>query len=270
MLTPWTNSLDAALIWRGTFILLHLAGTFLIFVIGRWLLHKIIRRVFRPMIQREQASNPPRAARLITLETVAQSIMLYALYFIVLGLLMASVGLNPLSLVATAGVAGVAIGFGAQKLVRDVITGFLLLLEDQFSVGDLVTIGGNTGVVVETGMRITKLRDEAGRLIILSNGDIAQVINFSKGEFRIGIDLAVSSNADPQAVAEVVQAAGSLLVERNSRVKHPVVRGVTSMSASSTTYRIEATAPPSERTDAEADLRAALRAALTQREIPLA
>lgn len=250
-------------------LVLRLAGTFLVFLLGRWVLRTLLHRVFRPMIAREEADHPYRAARLKTLETVAQSVMLYTLYFIVLGLLLASFGLNPLSLVATAGVAGVAVGFGAQKLVRDVLTGFILLMEDQYAVGDLVTIGGNTGVVVETGMRITKLRDESGRLIILSNGDIAQVINFSKGDFRIGIDLAVSSEAAPQSVADAVRRAGEILAERNSRVKQPELRGVTAMGAASVTYRIEAVAPPHQRIDAEAELRSALRTALEEFEVKL-
>lgn len=251
-------------------VAMGLIGTAVVFFVGRGFIRLLLHRGFRPMIEREQTANPARAARLLTLETVSESLLRYTLYFVVLGLLMFSVGLNPASLIATAGVAGVAIGFGAQKLVRDVVTGFLLLLEDQFSVGDLVTIGGNTGVVVETGMRITKLRDDAGRLIILSNGDIVQVINFSKGEYRIGVDLAVSSEADLEAIRDAVKEAGALLSGQDSTVTQPEVRGITAMSASSVTYRIEALAPPSDRTVAEGELRAALRKVLEGREIKLA
>jgi small conductance mechanosensitive channel len=93
-------------------------------------------------------------------------------------------------------VAGLAVGFGAQKLVKDVITGFFLLLEDQYAVGDYVTIGTVTGTVEELGMRITRLRDDDGRLYILSNGDIGQVCNMSRGPLAGVLEVAIAASAD--------------------------------------------------------------------------
>jgi small-conductance mechanosensitive channel len=251
-------------------ILGSLLVALILFLVGRGLTNVILSRVFKPLIAREQAANSPRASRLITLETLAKSVLLYTLYFVILFIIMTAFGIPVASLLATAGVAGVAIGFGAQKLVKDVMTGFFLLLEDQFAVGDLVSINGNLGIVEETGMRITKLRDDAGRLIILSNGDIGMVINYSKGGFKISFDVGVAAETSPETVKEALDGAAQRLAQEKGISIEPVLRGVMGMSGTNVTYRIEATAPPADRLDAEARLRAALLAELSERGVKLA
>jgi moderate conductance mechanosensitive channel len=248
---------------------LKIAAAFLVFFLGRWLVRFGLRRTFTPLIARESDLNPARAARLTTLQTVIRSVMMYALYFVAAIMLLAAVGVNTTSLFATAGVAGVAIGFGSQKIVRDVVTGFLLLLEDQFAVGDVVSIGGNVGVVEETGMRITKLRDESGRLIILSNGDISQVINYSKGSFLVAVDATVAADTPPEKIEAAVQEAAEELQESDAGVSNVRLKGTTAMAAATLTYRVEATARPAHRLDAETALRAALRRALLKNEVQL-
>lgn len=256
---------DAAPVTLG-----RLAVAFLVFLVGRWFLNLILQRVFTPLIARERQANSPRVARLVTLQTLSRSILLYALYFWFIYLILYSFDISLGPLLATAGVAGVAIGFGAQKLVKDVMTGFFLLLEDQFAVGDLVQINGNLGIVEETGMRITKLRDDSGRLIILSNGDIAQVINYSKGGFKISFDVAMAAETSPDTVKEALEGAAQRLKDEKGVSIEPALRGVIGMSAASVTYRIDATAPPADRLDAEARLRAAMLAELTERGVKLA
>jgi small conductance mechanosensitive channel len=246
-----------------------LIAALLLFLIGRGLTGVILSRIFKPLIARERAAQSPRAARLVTLETLAKSVLLYTLYFVILFIVLTAFHIPIASLLATAGVAGVAIGFGAQKLVKDVMTGFFLLLEDQFAVGDLVQINNNLGIVEEMGMRITKLRDDAGRLIILSNGDIAQVINYSKGGFKISFDVAVSAEATPDTVREALEGATQRLKQEKGISVEPRLRGVVGMTGASVTYRIDATAPPADRLDAEARLRAALLAELSERGIKL-
>jgi small conductance mechanosensitive channel len=251
-------------------ILGRLGVAFLVYLLGKWLLNLILRRVFTPLIARERQANSPRVARLVTLETLSRSILLYALYFWFIYLILFAFDISLGPLLATAGIAGVAIGFGAQKLVKDVMTGFFLLLEDQFAVGDLVSINGNLGIVEETGMRITKLRDDAGRLIILSNGDIGMVINYSKGGFKISFDVGVSAETSPETVKEALDGAAQRLKKEKGISIEPVLRGVMGMSGTNVTYRIEAAAPPADRLDAEARLRAALLAELSERGVKLA
>ena len=261
----WT-AIGAMLLKVGAGILAALV----VLIVGRWLVRFILGRIFNPLIHREEENQSPRAARLYTLKTVIRSVLMYALYFVVAIMLLGAIGINTTSLFATASVAGVAIGFGSQKIVRDVVTGFLLLLEDQFAVGEVVNIGGNTGVVEETGMRITKLRDDTGRLIIISNGDINQVINYSKGNFMVGVDVTVAADADPDKLREAVKAAAETLQGNSSELKNVELKGVSAMTATTLTYRVEATAPPLARAASEAELRSALRHALEGQEIALA
>src|SRR5262249_5012711 len=164
-----------------------IAVTLALYAVTRWLLGRAIDAVLASIIARStqaQTGYPPGraafrvggidgAARLRTLQALLRSTVNYLLIFIAGMMIFDTLGINISAVLAGAGVAGMAIGFGAQRLVRDVITGFFILMEDQYSVGDLVTIGAVTGEVVDIGMRITRLRDATGRLVILANGDIS-------------------------------------------------------------------------------------------------
>lgn len=153
-----------------------------LFFIGRLILFRLINRTIALVIMREKAAgNGDSVARARTLGGLLRSVTGYVLIFIAGIMILRVMGADPLPLITTAGVLGLGIGFGAQKLVRDVITGFFILLENQYVVGECVTIGAVTGVIEEIGMRTTKVRDEEGRLTIISNGDITQVTNHSRG-----------------------------------------------------------------------------------------
>ena len=98
-------------------------------------------------------------------------------------------------LLSFASVLGLAIGFGAQRLVRDVITGLFILGEGQFDVGDHVTIGAVTGVVESMELRVTRIRDDQGRIYVVANGDITQVFNASRGDIKLPIDVCLQHDA---------------------------------------------------------------------------
>src|SRR5207244_3586993 len=95
--------------------------------------------------------------------------------------------------------------------VKDVISGFFLIVEDQFAVGDFVTIGPAIGTVEEIGMRITRLRDESGRLWILSNGDISIVTNHSRAPVESFVEIGIATMADVKKAAQVLNKAGEAL-----------------------------------------------------------
>ena len=148
------------------------------------------------LVKSSHDDNPYNRQRLRS-ETlrVSGSYFISSLVFVVAALsALQSVGLNIAPLLATAGVASVAIGFGAQSLVRDYLNGFFILLEDQFAVGDVVEISGRSGLVEAFTMRVTKLRSSDGSLNILPNGEIKAVRNmtsdWSQVDFRIGITFA--------------------------------------------------------------------------------
>ena len=155
-----------------------IAKVILFFLIVRFIAYRLIGRVLKSLIGREPT--PVAAGRIRTLGSLIRSTAFYVLIFISGVMLLKIFDVDPTPVLTAAGVVGLAVGFGAQKLVRDIISGFFIVLENQYSVGECVTICGVTGTVEELGMRITQLRDEAGKLVIIPNGDIAQVVNHSR------------------------------------------------------------------------------------------
>lgn len=111
-----------------------------------------------------------------TVYTLSQSVVRYVLYFFALLAALSLFNVNTASLITAAGIGGLAIGLGIQNLIRDLVAGFFILLEDQFAVGDMVTIGAADGVVEKIGIRTTAVRDLTGKLYILPNGQISSVI----------------------------------------------------------------------------------------------
>ena len=124
---------------------------------------------------------------------------------IVLGML----GINLTPLLASATIIGATLGFGAQQIVRDYFSGILMTMEDQYNVGDSVTIGGVTGVVEEVTMRLTRFRGVDGTIFVIPNGDIRLIGNLSRGWARAIVDLTLpgASAADLEAVRGVIAAA---------------------------------------------------------------
>lgn len=133
--------------------------------------------------------------RVATLNGLLTSTLSYLVYFIAIILTLFTVGVTwkgLAPLLGAASVLGLAIGFGAQKLIRDIITGLFILGEGQFDVGDWVNIGGVAGRIEEIGLRVTRMRDEQGRLYVIANGDINQVFNASRGPVKLSLDVVLT------------------------------------------------------------------------------
>src|SRR5690606_17740294 len=131
----------------------------------------IVLRGSRPALRRimEPRSSGLDERRAKTLVDLVHSVVRYAVYFFAFVVILDELGVDTRSLIAGAGIAGLAIGFGAQNLVKDVVTGFFILLEDQYGVGDYVTVAGVSGIVESVGIRTTKVRDFGGQLFIIPN-----------------------------------------------------------------------------------------------------
>lgn len=188
--------------WTGPGLGLIKAGAVILFAL-------VLYRVVRAAIKRFLVGGAMRPRyldkrRADTLASALTSLLRYTLYFLVLGTLLPLIGVNISALIAAAGIGGVALAFGAQHLIRDVITGFFLLFEDQLAVGDQVVAAGVTGRVEEAGLRVTRIRDADGRLHIIPNGQIVQVTNLST-PLRAGrVDIPVGPRADLPALERVV------------------------------------------------------------------
>ncbi len=246
---------------------LKLFGIILLYLLIRRLISRGIDQLLPRLLARVRPATQVRESRLRTISGLLKSIAQYFLLFITVVMALKVLDFEVAPIVASAGVIGLAVGFGSQKLVKDVITGFLILLEEQFDVGDTVTISGNTGVVEEMGMRITRLRDDVGKLIILSNGDISTVINHSRGTLAVGVDLSVPADTSVARLRELV---AGLMLSEELWAEAPTVRGITAMDAAKITVRVAGRAKPGRQALAELALRQAVRDALATAYIKLA
>ena len=191
---------SGAVLTGGLRIVLVLA----LVLVVRWL---SVRTIYATLntLQRRLDMPERRAAQLQTLASLLVSIVNYTLLFVGLLTILSVLGVNLGPVLATAGITGLAISFGAQRLVRDLINGFFILLEDQFAVGEYVTVDGISGTIETMGMRITRLRDDEGRLVTIANGDINRVINHSRGEQRLTLEVGIASTLPLPAAREWLQ-----------------------------------------------------------------
>jgi small-conductance mechanosensitive channel len=177
------------------------------------------------------------------------------------------VGWDVKPLVAGAGIAGVALGFGAQTLVRDVIAGIFIIAQDQFGVGDLIEINGRIGTVEELSVRSTTLRDFNGYLLFVPNGEMRVVVNRSRGWNRVAVDVPVASSVDLDRALQVCR---SVAVQMNAepewseRLLDPIdVWGVESLGPSEAQIRLVVRAHPGgDAAETSRELRRRLHAAL--------
>jgi small-conductance mechanosensitive channel len=149
-----------------------------------------------------------RAQQLKTLSAVLYSAGLFVLVFIALLQIMSVLGINVGPLLASAGIAGLAIGFGAQTLVRDVINGFFILMENQYEVGDVIRVGGITGTVENMTLRKTLVRDDQGALSTIPNSEIKIVSNLTRDWAQVALHVAVSYDENSDRVIALLQQVG--------------------------------------------------------------
>lgn len=164
-----------------------------------------------------------RQKRVQTLSAITRTVATSTLLIVTSMLVLEEIGVNVAPLIAAAGIGGIAIGFGAQNLVRDVISGFFLLLEDQIRVGDFVKIGDKAGQVEEISLRIITLRDFDGSVHIIPNGSITGVTNCTKEYSYAVISVGISPRADVDRALATLKEVGSAL--RNDSLFAPDLLG---------------------------------------------
>lgn len=202
----------------------------------------IIRQVFlvrlkTPLRYSERRQN--------TMLKLLENVIAYVVYFAAIVAVLSALNIKVAGLLAGAGVLGLAIGFGAQNFVRDVITGFFIIFEDQFSVGDYVRIGQAEGTVEEIGLRTTKLKGLNGEIHIFPNGTIIEVVNFSLNNSIAIVDVSVAYETDiPQAEELIREFLAALPAKHEQLVKEPELLGVQNLAASEVILRITAETKP--------------------------
>ncbi|HEY3314179.1 MAG TPA: mechanosensitive ion channel family protein [Bacillota bacterium] len=215
---------------------------------------------------RRRAYLDERRAR--TLASLLRSVSRYVIDFVVLLTVLGLFNVPVASVLALSGFIGLAVGFGAQNLVKDFIAGFFILFEDEFAVGEVIRTAGLTGTVEEIGLRTTRLRDPGGQVHTIPNGLVDKVTNLTRGERRASIEVPVPYGEDSERVLAALNEAVDLVKGGNPEIKSgPGVLGLTAFGPSAIIYTIEATTSANAQWRVERELRLSVRRTFATRGI---
>ena len=255
-------------------------------IVLRALLHRAIRRlitgaaegvvpvVLRPLHDRAKGrlleASPTlserRRQRSETIGSVLRSVSTLVVFSVATAMVLAELGFDLGPVIASAGIVGVAVGFGAQNLIKDFLNGMFMILEDQYGVGDVIDAGEATGTVEAVGLRTTRLRDVHGTVWHIRNGEVVRVGNKSQGWARAVVDVPVAWDSDVPRVREVVKAAADTLSAEpewaDKLVEEPEVWGVEDMGPSGVLIRLAVKTAPLEQWPVARELRQRVKTAL--------
>lgn len=243
----------------------------LLVVVGAWVLNRLVRRAIRRFasriegssesgkLQRLRARTPSMllatgdvnlraAARAQTIAIVLRSICSGVIWTFAVIYVLGALGLDLGPLLAGAGVAGVALGFGAQSMVKDFLSGMFMIIEDQFGVGDVINVGEAEGTVEQVTLRVTRLRGLDGTVWHVPNGEVRLVGNMSQQWARAVLDVSFSPSADLHLAAEAIGAAAVAVWElpqaRPDVLDRPEVLGVQYFGPDAATIRVQGRTRP--------------------------
>jgi moderate conductance mechanosensitive channel len=203
-----TGSRDAAEVADTLAEPLQIFFIVLIAILSAWLARRVIRRLSKRIAAAPELGplgGARRSQRVETIGHVMSSIVTVFIFVIAVFVIMGELGLEIAPMVAGAGVVGVALGFGAQSIVRDFLSGFFMVVEDQFGVGDVIDVGGVQGEVEEFTLRVTRLRDVEGNVWHVPNGSVLRVGNKSQQWSRAVVDITVGFDVDLTQATELIK-----------------------------------------------------------------
>ncbi len=254
----WEKVIDASIE-----ILLILLVSWIAVRLGK----KFIKKVFL-IRMRSPLSHSERRQR--TISRLLQSVISYVVYFSAIIGILSSLNIKVAGLLAGAGIVGLAIGFGAQSLVKDVITGFFIIFEDQFGVGDYIKINAAEGTVVEIGLRTTKINGATGEQFIIPNGAIGEVVNYSVNNSKIFIDLQMATDADFEKAEGVINKYLETLPKMHKElIAAPVFLGVQNVKGTEVTIRIAAETLPQQQYGVARTIRRDITKLFEENNIPM-
>jgi small conductance mechanosensitive channel len=214
-----------------------------------------------------------RAQRARTIGSVLRSGTTFVVYGVACTLVLGELGINLGPIIASAGILGIALGFGAQNLVKDFISGMFMLVEDQYGVGDVVDLGSASGKVEAVGLRVTTLRDTKGTVWYVRNGEVLRVGNSSQDYSVAVVDLPIGHEADIPASTELASRTATELTADGSALaadvlEPPEVLGVESINTDGVTLRITAKVQAGRQWVVQRALLAGLKEAFADAGIP--
>lgn len=265
----------------------RIAGVIVGAVVMRWVLIVIIHRVVDRVVSGvkkaqnvehtvELSASPLHAVRVVqrtrTMGSVLNNLVTWAIVSVAFVLILSELNFSVTALIASAGILGAALGFGAQNVVKDMLNGLFMVFEDQLGVGDIVelqsTQGPVSGVVEIVGVRVTQVRDVGGTLWYVRNGEIINVGNKSQGWARVIIDLPAPYTSDVDAVQQVLLDTAQAMADepeyKRKVLEKPEVWGIESISAEALVIRLVMKVRTADQFDIARVLRLRLKLALDQ------
>ncbi|AIY19799.2 mechanosensitive ion channel family protein [Pimelobacter simplex] len=270
--------------WSDVLIGVPLAiiGLVLLGLVARWLLHRLVDRVARRaergvLPERvENAVAARRKQRAATMAGLLKSIITFVIVAIVGTMVLSELGVDIAPIIASAGIIGIALGFGAQSLVKDFLAGIFIFIEDQYGVGDVVDVGEANGTVEVVTLRMTRLRDINGTVWYVPNGEIVRVGNKSQNWSRAVVDVSVGYGEDLARVQRVLREVATDLWQDDEYnhviIEEPEVTGVEMLAPDSVTIRVMVKTAPLEQWAVARALRQRIKARFDHEgiEIPFA
>ena len=239
-------------------------------------LNRLLRLVTDLLIK--PAASEARAAKAREQQTRTVAVVLYSagskiVWGVALLTAASEFRIDVLPAATIAGLGTLALGFGAQNLVRDVITGFYIILEDQFVVGDTIQVGDTIGRVEHVTLRRTVVRDARGALVTLSNGEIRTVANLSRDWSQAFVDVALSPQLSQEKALQALEAAAAELRGDASWsqaiVDGPRILGLQSFDQNSSTVRLQVRTAPARQDDVARELRRRIQLEFQRRDLPV-
>ena len=273
-----------------------LVGLILIGLIVRWLLHRVIDRVVKraeigvlpnrlsraiaggkvgtALNLREDPGYTRRVQRAATMGSLLKSIVSGVIFTVVALMFISELGYDIAPLIASAGIIGVALGFGSQTLVKDFLSGIFMIFEDQYGVGDVVDLGEASGTVEAVSLRVTRLRDVNGTVWYVRNGEILRVGNMSQNWARTVLDVTVGYTEDLVRVRRVLEEVAHDVWEdedfKGLVIEEPEVWGVESLGADGIVMRVTLKTAPLEQWGVARAMRERVKARFQHEGINLA
>jgi len=273
-----------------------LLGLIVIGLIARWLLHRVIDRIVKraevgvlpnrlsraisggrvgaALNLRDEAGYTRRVQRAATMGTLLKSIVSGVVFTVIILMFIAELGYDIAPLIASAGIIGVALGFGSQALVKDFLSGIFMIFEDQYGVGDVVDLGEASGTVEAVSLRVTRLRDVNGTVWYVRNGEILRVGNMSQNWARTVLDVTVGYTEDLVKVRRALQDVAHDLWEdddfKGLIIEEPEVWGVESLGVDGIVVRVTLKTAPMEQWGIAREMRERVKARFEHEGIDLA
>ena len=231
---------------------------------------KIGKHLIKKFVKKQVESNAMLSLdsqRAKTLGEVLKSVLKYSVYFMGITTII-SIFLGGASF-TFASIGGIAVGLGAQSLIKDLINGFFILFENQFGVGDHVTLGGFTGIVKSIGIRTTVISDFSGDVHSIPNGSISGVTNHSRNNIKFTVDVNIAYEEDAEKVIHIIEATcDDFKSENEEYIDEPIeVSGISALGVSNVTIRVVGKAKPLSQGKMEMKLRKVIKLALDKNKI---